>query len=96
MINMDNMDKGIMFNFSKVNKINDKLQMNRKRKYHKSNCDSTVRAIVTDALGRKVILVGKHAFEWSIILEKEGKLVITTFPNREKAVDTFNNKYRRK
>ena len=57
-----------------------------KRKYHKSNCDSTVRAIVTDALGRKVILVGKHAFEWSIILEKEGKLVITTFPNREKAV----------
>ena len=64
-----------------------------KRKYHKSNCDATVRAIVEDALGRKVILVGKHAFEWSIILEKEGKLVITTFPNREKAVDTFNNKY---
>ena len=61
-----------------------------KRKYHKSNCDATVRAIVEDALGRKVILVGKHAFEWSIILEKEGKLVITTFPNREKAVDTFN------
>lgn len=26
MINMDNMDKGIMFNFSKVNKINNKLQ----------------------------------------------------------------------
>lgn len=51
-----------------------------KRKYHKSNCDATVRAI----------------FEWSIILEKEGKLVITTFPNREKAIDTFNNKYKRK
>lgn len=62
--------------------------MNRKRKYHKSNCDS-IRAIVTDALGRKVILVGKHAFEWSIILEKEGRLVITTFPNREQAVDTL-------
>lgn len=44
----------------------------------------------------KVILVGKHAFEWSIILEKEGKLVITTFPNREQAVDTFNKKYRNK
>ena len=70
--------------------------MNKRRQYHKSNCDSTVRAIVTDALGRKVILVGKHAFEWSIILEKEGKLVITTFHNREKAVDTFNNKYKRK
>ena len=71
-------------------------EMNRKRKYHKSNCDSTVRAIVTDALGRKVILVGKHAFEWSIILEKEGRLVITTFPKREQAVDTFNKKYRNK
>lgn len=70
--------------------------MNKKRKYHKSNCDTTVRAIVEDALGRKVILVGKHAFEWSIILEKEGRLVITTFPNREQAVDTFNKKYRNK
>lgn len=48
------------------------------------NCDATVRAIVEDALGRKVILVGKHAFEWSIILEKEGR------------VDTFNKKYRNK
>lgn len=37
-----------------------------------------------------MILVGKHAFEWSIILEKEGRLVITTFPKREQAVDTFN------
>lgn len=45
--------------------------MNKRRQYHKSNCDSTVRATVTDALGRKVILVGKHAFEWSIILEKK-------------------------
>lgn len=70
--------------------------MNRKRNYHKSNCDSTVRAIVTDPLGRKVILVRKHAFEWSIILEKEGRLVITTFPNRKQAVDMFNNKYKKK
>jgi hypothetical protein len=64
-----------------------------KKKYHKSNCDNTVRAIVTDALGRKVILVGKHAFEWSIILEKDNKIIITTFSNREKAVNEFNNKY---
>lgn len=70
--------------------------MNRKRNYHKSNCDSTVRAIVTDALGRKVVLVGKHAFEWSILLEEEGRLVMTTFPNRKKAVDTFNKKYKNK
>ena len=67
-----------------------------KRKYHKSNCDATVRAIVEDALERKVILVGKHAYEWYIISDKEGKLVITNFPNREKAVDTFNKKYRNK
>lgn len=40
--------------------------MNKRRQYHKSNCDATVRAIVTDALGRKVILVRKHAFERKI------------------------------
>lgn len=67
-----------------------------KKKYHKSNCDATVRAIVTDALGRKVILVGKHAFEWSIILERDSKLVMTTFPKREQAVDMFNKKYKNK
>lgn len=67
--------------------------MNKRRQYHKSNCDSTVRAIVTDPLGRKVILVGKHAFEWSIIIEKNDKIIITTFSNREKAVNEFNNKY---
>lgn len=67
-----------------------------KRKFHKSNCESRVRAIVQDSLGHKIILVGTHAFEWSIIVEKEGKIVITTFHNREKAVDEFNKKYKNK
>lgn len=67
-----------------------------KKKYHKSNCDNTLRATVIDPLGRKVVLVGTHAFEWSIIIEKEGKIVITTFNNRINAVNEFNKKYKNK
>lgn len=42
---------------------------------------------ITDKLGRTVTLVGKHAFEWSIVLESDGKIIITTFKNRKSAVE---------
>lgn len=37
--------------------------MDRKHNFHRGNCDSTLRATVTDQLGRTVSLFGTHAFE---------------------------------
>lgn len=34
------------------------------KKFKRENCDSTLRATVTDQLGRIVSLFGTHAFEW--------------------------------
>ena len=64
---------------------------NKKHTFHKENCDSTVRAVVEDKFGSKVTLLGQHAFEWSIIIEKEGKIIITSFSNRVQATKEFNN-----
>lgn len=66
----------------------------RKYNFHKQNCNSSVRASVK--FGNTIItLVGKHAFEWSIIKEESGKIIITTFPDREHALDEFN-RFKRK
>lgn len=64
------------------------------KKYHREKCEARVRMQITDQLGRKITLVGKHAFEWSIVLESNNKISITTFKNRKTAIKDFD-KYRK-
>lgn len=63
--------------------------MARKHEYHRSNCCSKVRAVVTDKWGRKVTLMGTHAFEWSIVLEANGRVIINSFSNSKEARKEF-------
>lgn len=65
--------------------------MSKKNRFHRNNCDSTLRATIKDAFGRTVSLFGKHAFEWSIVWESENKITITTFKKGDKARKAFNN-----
>lgn len=60
-----------------------------KRHYHREKCCSKVRAVVEDKWGRKITLVGTHAFEWSIVLEANGRVIINSFPSREEANKEF-------
>ena len=69
--------------------------MDRKHNFHRENCESTLRATVTDALGRTVSLFGTHAFEWSIVIESNNRIVMQTFERGNIARKEFN-KYRRK
>lgn len=59
------------------------------RTYNRNNCDSKVRAIIKDSLGNTITLLGKHAFEWSIAKEVDGRIVITSFSNRKQANKEF-------
>ena len=59
-------------------------------KYNRDNCDNRLRAVITDALGRTVSLFGKHAFEWEIVLESNGRTIIRQYPNRKEALKDFN------
>lgn len=70
--------------------------MARKYQYHRENCDNYLRATMTDSFGRVISLYGKHAFEWKIVLEKDGKTIIHQYPNRKKAVEDFNNYKKRR
>lgn len=65
------------------------------RKYNRNNCDNRLRAVITDKFGRTVALFGKHAFEWEIVLEEDGRTIIWSFKSRIDATREFN-KYKRK
>lgn len=69
--------------------------MARKYTFHRENCDCFIRKVVIDAIGRTVILGGQHAFEWTITIKEECKIIKYTFPNGKKAREEFK-KYQRK
>ena len=69
--------------------------MDRKHNFHRENCESTLRATVTDTLGRTVSLFGTHAFEWSIVIESNNRIVMQTFERGNIARKEFT-KYKRK
>lgn len=63
--------------------------MTRKRHFHRENCDSRVRATITDKWGRTISLLGTHAFEWEIVIESNGKITVQSFTNGDKARKEF-------
>ena len=67
----------------------------RKHTYHRENCDCFVRAIIVDIYGRKIVLSGHYAFEWSITIYTGDSITKTTYPNRKeakKALKTYKRK----
>lgn len=65
--------------------------MARKYTYHRENCNTCIRMSVVDMLGRTITLCGTHAFEWSIVLEADGRVTITTYKSGREARKEFNN-----
>lgn len=63
--------------------------MRKKHTYHKENCDSKLRATITDKWGRTISLLGTHAFEWSIAIETCGRITIQSYPNGKAAREQF-------
>lgn len=67
-----------------------------KKTYHRESCCSKVRAVVEDKWGRKITLMGTHAFEWSIVLEANGRTIINSFPSRKDASKEFKTLTRKR
>ena len=65
------------------------------KKYNRCNCESLLRATVTDQLGRTVSLFGTHAFEWSIVITSDNSITMQTFKRGDIARREFS-KYKRK
>lgn len=70
--------------------------MSRKYTYHRENCDCFIREIIVDVYGRRVVLGGQHAFEYSItVISITGRTVVTNFKNGKEARKEFY-KYKKK
>lgn len=64
--------------------------MARKYTYHWENCDCFIREVIVDVYGRRVILSGQHAFEYSItIISITGRIAVTNFKNGKEARKEF-------
>lgn len=66
------------------------------RQYNRENCQAIVRKTVIDIYGRVICLVGRHAFEWSIIIESNNKIIITRYDNSSKAKEAFRRLTRKR
>lgn len=70
--------------------------MSRKYTYRRENCDCFIREVIVDVYGRRVILSGQHAFEYSItVISITGRIAATNFKNGKEARKEFY-KYKRK
>lgn len=65
------------------------------KKFNRDNCSSSLRAVITDTLGRKISLYGTYAFEWSIVISSDRSITVQTFKRGDMARKEFN-KYKRK
>ena len=70
--------------------------MARKRQYHRENCDSKVRATITDKWGRTISLLGTHAFEWEIVIESFGRMSIRQYTDGKTARKEFKELKKKK
>ena len=60
------------------------------KNYHKEKCETKVRAVIkTD--NTIITLTGTHAFEWTIMKNKNGIIVSSTYPNRTMAMKDWKN-----
>lgn len=64
--------------------------MSKKHTFHRENCQAIVRKVVINKYGDTYVLAGKHAFEWSVIVDVHNTITKTTYKNREEATKAFN------
>ena len=67
-----------------------KTKKTRRCRRHRENCDSTVRKkTIINFMGNRITLIGKHALEWSVVIEENDTTRMFTFHNREEATKEF-------
>lgn len=59
------------------------------KKYNPQNCTSKVRRQFITVTGEKISLVGKHAYEWSVVRESVS-ITMMMFNNRVAAVKLYH------
>lgn len=67
------------------------------RNFKKENCKLQIRDVLVDCFGNKIILSGRHAFEWSIsVYHLDGSITKTVFERGNIARREFKKIKRKK
>lgn len=69
--------------------------MRKRREFHRINCETKIRGSFIDKWGRRITIMGTHAFEYSIIIENGSNTISQKFNNGSKARKCFMN-YKKK
>lgn len=80
------------------------MKKSTRRKFLREKCQNLVRDTFVDRIGRRLTLVGKHSYEWSIIIDGKQGISMFTYANRSSAMEDWqrykswekNDKIRRK
>lgn len=60
------------------------------KNYKKENCQVLLRKAAITFTGKAISLIGRHAFEWTIVVEDETKVTITIYKNRTSALKEYS------
>ena len=60
------------------------------RKYKRENCQVLLRKTAITFTGKVICLIGRHAFEWTIIIEDKTKITKTVYKDRVTALKEYN------
>ena len=60
------------------------------RKYKRENCQVLLRKTAITFTGKVICLIGRHAFEWTIIIEDKTKITKTIYKDRVTALKEYN------
>lgn len=60
------------------------------RKYKRENCQVLLRKTAITFTGKVICLIGRHAYEWTIIAEDETKITKTVYKDRITALEEYN------
>lgn len=66
------------------------------RHYDRNKCDNKLRKQTIDEMNRTILLIGRHAFEYKIIISCKCRQTIITYKDRKSAYKAFNSMKPRK
>lgn len=66
------------------------MRKSTRRKFLREKCQNMVRDTFVDRIGRRLTLVGKHSYEWSIIIDGKQGISMFTYANRAGAMEDWN------
>lgn len=72
--------------------MDNSVKHTEKRTIRRKNCRPKIRMTATDVFGRTMTLIGRYAFEYSVVTEDNQNTTCFTYATRKEALADFNKR----